>query len=216
MFRLRGLSPVLLSELGRCRAGIDAGDLDTQGRHLPPQGVGKSAHAILGGGIDGVHRCRDQTCHRGHVDDMPSAGGPAWTAGRRASIGSTPRKLTSIACQCRRRDRAFPASPGGPARHYLRGCQSAHKLSSTVWTAAVDLGLLGHIELEGKSLPAGETDLFGQRGQAVHAPGSQDDDAAFFGKQPCGVRSKARGGAGDEDDFITFSGYVDMTFLNGN
>ena len=55
-----------------------------KGVNLAPQGIGKAAHTVLGGGIDGVHRCSDQTGHRGHVDDVPGAAGQhGWQDGAR-------------------------------------------------------------------------------------------------------------------------------------
>ena len=49
---------------------------------------------------------------------------------------------------------------------------------------------------------AGQADFFGQGGQPVHATGCQNDDGAFFGKEPGCVRAEAGGGAGDENDLV--------------
>jgi hypothetical protein len=66
----------------------------------------------------------------------------------------------------------------------------------------LNLGLLGHVERDGKGLSAGETDLFSQGGKTIHAPGSQNNNTAFFGKQPRRIRPETGGSPGDENNFV--------------
>ena len=66
----------------------------------------------------------------------------------------------------------------------------------------IDLGLLTYVETDCESLPALGADLFGQRGQPLHAAGGQHDDAAFLGKPPGGVCAESGGSPGDQDNFV--------------
>ena len=69
----RGSAFELLAEFRLCRPRINPRDIDPEGRHFTPERFREGAHAIFAGRISCNRRRGNESCHRGHVDDMSLA-----------------------------------------------------------------------------------------------------------------------------------------------
>jgi len=195
-----GMLARVLAEFGLGGAGVDARNVDAERLHFAAQGVGKAAHAVFAGRVNGVGGRRDPARDRGHVDDVPAS---AFEHTGQDGV----RNLDDA--QQVDRDLHFDVALGG---HVFEPGEPPETgvVEQDVYPAVdvkhgihhdLDLFAVRHVHGDSESLPALSLDRGGQFLQTIYAPRGQDDATALVREQPRRVHAKSGGGAGDQDNF---------------